>query len=100
MKCADSLDTVEYMMEIEKIFQVTLGDEHIAGNLELLTWLEAQLIRKRPGDRAVAELKKIAKREHRPELVEDLDYFWRRQQVEAILRHLASVYGHDKQANS
>ena len=87
----DSLDTVEMVMAIEEVFEVTIFD--IEGGTfdtprEIVDWLEVQLSNHRPNKAARAMLTKLARDQQRPGLAEGLDGLWRREQIAAIVREV------------
>lgn len=87
MKPRSSLDTVEMVMAFEEAFGTEIeGDSFPAGPSEIVDLLKTNLSNSRPNRAAQALLKEIAKEQHRPELAENLDGLWRREQIAAIVR--------------
>ena len=90
-KAMDSLDIVEAVMLIEELFgtDVPAADaENFAGPCEIVDWLEGHLSNQRPNKQAAAFLRKLAKTHNNPELAEDLEGTWRRDQIAAIVREM------------
>jgi hypothetical protein len=87
----DSLDTVEMMMVIEEAFEVTLPDpssETFGSPSEIVDWLEVSLSNQRPNKAAQRFLRRLALEQQRPELAQELDGLWRREQIEAIVQEV------------
>ena len=90
-KSMDSLDAVEIVMVFEEIFETELpvnDAESLGGPTEVVDWLELRLSNQRPNKQAVALLKKLANAQQNPELAEDLEGTWRREQIAAIIREI------------
>jgi hypothetical protein len=87
----DSLDTVEMMMVIEEAFEVTLPDpssETFGSPSEIVDWLEGSLLNQRPNKAAQRFLRRLALEQQRPELAQELDGLWRREQIQAIVQEV------------
>jgi hypothetical protein len=85
----DSLDPVEMVMAIEKFFGIEIRDsdaEQFGSSWEIVDSLERSLSNSRPNQQAKTLLRKLAKTQDRPELAENLDGTWRREQIAAIIR--------------
>ena len=85
----DSLDVVEAVMLIEEIFGTEIP-ESFGSPVEIVDWLESHLSNRRPNKQAAAFLRKLAKTHDNPQLAEGLEGTWRREQIEAIVREIAS----------
>ena len=85
----DSLDFVEAVIFIEEMFGTDIPVDD-AGNFgsprEIVDFLEHHLSNRRPNEKAAAFLRKLAKTQNYPELVEGLEGTWRREQIAAIVR--------------
>ncbi len=87
----DSLDLVELVIFLEEVFGITVLDSDsptFDSPDQAVDWLEPQLANERPNQRATAILKDIAKRDNRPDLVADPTGCWRREQIQATVRHI------------
>jgi hypothetical protein len=90
-KAMDSLDLVEAVMLIEEVFGTEIPDgeaETFGSPREMVDWLELRLSNQRPSKGAAALLKRLAKAHNNPELAEDLEGTWRREQIAAIIREM------------
>ena len=89
-RATNSLETVEMVMVLEEIFEVVIPDgvaERFEGR-EIVDWLEAQLSNRRPNNAAREALRELARDQQLPELTEDLDGPWRREQIAAMVRQI------------
>jgi hypothetical protein len=85
------LDPVEMVMWMEEFFETEIPDhesERFGTPSEILDSLERRLSNQRPNQRAAALLRKLAKDQNWPELVEGSDGPWRREQIAAVVREL------------
>lgn len=95
MKARGSLDTVEMIMAFEEAFGTEIsfeGSEQVRTQGEMVDLLEKSLWNTRPSKAAQAYLRKMAKEQQRPELAENLEGLWRREQIAAIVRE---IFGED-----
>ncbi len=86
----DSLDAVELVMAIEEAFDVTIPDENaeaLQTPSDVIAWLLPQVCNRAPNEIAARELKAIAQRENRPDLLGS-GQPWRREQVAAVIRKI------------
>jgi hypothetical protein len=87
----NSLDTVEAVMAFEEAFGFELPvheSEDFGSPQEMVDWLELHLSNQRPNEQAAALLRRLAKDQNNPELAEDLEGTWRREQIAAIVREI------------
>jgi Phosphopantetheine attachment site len=92
----DSSDLVELIMLLEDVFEVEIANEEaeaFGSPRELIDLLERHLSFKRPGKEAIKILSGIADRQNRPELVQDVEGLWRREQIAAIVRTIFRSLG-------
>jgi hypothetical protein len=90
-KAADSLDLIEAVMLIEEIFGTEAPDydgENFSSPGEMADWLGPHLSKQRPNREAARVLRRLAKAHNKPELAEDLEGTWRREQIAAIVREI------------
>jgi hypothetical protein len=87
----DSLEIVEMVMVFEEIFGTEIPDddaELLGSPREMVDLLERQLSNQPPNKQAATFLRKLAKDQQRPDLVEGLEGTWRREQIAAIVREM------------
>ena len=87
----DSLDLVEVVMLIEEIFGTDIPNsdaENLESPRQIVDWLELHLSNRRPNKEAAAFLVRLAKTQNDPEIAEDLEGTWRREQIAAIVREM------------
>ena len=90
-KTMNSLDTVETAMVFEEAFGVELpidGAPSLRTSTEIVDWLETHLSHQRPPEEAAAMLRRLAKSRQAPELAQDLNGPWRREQIAAIVHEI------------
>ena len=90
-KAMDSLDFVEAVMVLEEVLgiEISADDAEQSGSpREMVDLLERHLSNQRPTKKAAELLRGLAKSQNNPELAEDLDGAWRREQIAAIIREL------------
>ena len=76
---------------LEDIFNVRIADDdakYIVGPLKMEEWLALHMPKQRPTPEAAELLRLLAEVQHRPELAEDLDGSWRREQISALVRDI------------
>jgi acyl carrier protein len=84
-----SLEVVEMILLVEEVFGTEIPNRDAEGfgsPREIVDWLDTHLSNQRPNKNAAALLKKLAKKQDRPELAEGLNGTWRRDQIAAIIR--------------
>ena len=93
MNASDSMNSsnLDMLMFLENIFETHIPDEcskHVGDPFGTEKSLERQLWNQRPKKDAAALLRILAEGQQRPELAEDLDGLWRRNQISAIVRDI------------
>jgi hypothetical protein len=98
----DSLDSVEVVMAIEEVFDVTISDDAAAAMAtprHVIEWLVDKVSHTALNKRAIRLMEKIAIRDNRPELANGIEEGWRRPQIEAAVRNIVSEWTGTKSFN-